>query len=62
MPEFFHLLDAQKSVKYILASPVNQTRVRKGRVTRSGDAIHQEIFVVRINHLPALTSQQGASC
>ena len=34
------------SVKYVAASPINQTRARKERGARSGDSGHPEIFVL----------------
>jgi hypothetical protein len=37
--------------------PINQTRARKGRGARSGEAVHPEVFYFNINGLLALTPQ-----
>jgi hypothetical protein len=43
----FSFTGTLKSVKYVAASPVNQTRARKGRSACPGDAVYLEISRIK---------------
>jgi hypothetical protein len=54
MPEFFLYWDALKSVKYIPASPINQTRA-------AVDAFPRPLFMGSLRHAAALPGATGYS-